>query len=233
MRAVSLSNDEVRRVLNDQFVCVSVNIKDDPAAGMSCAHPPGDGAMDLARGLGEHNNQILMLTPNGKILNALAGYVGSADLLEELQFSVNLLGKVNKASDANKEGEVAKAQKSFAEQFENRNKSGNNSFLGQFEQLGGSIMQIGARRAASDHRWTAAHALMPVKNFTTGSMVGNGKSFFAAQSSGTPPGMIGNFNPGNFFPDGNQFGNPGEQAQKMLEGFFGQSNNNSKPKNKQ
>jgi hypothetical protein len=224
---VSLSNDEVQRVLNDQFICTWVNIKDDPAAGASFAHPPNDQAVELARGLGEHNNQILMLTPNGKIVNALAGFIGPADLLEELQFSVNLLGKLDKASDSKKEAEVTKAHKAVVERFETK-KPSNQGFFGMMEQFGNfGMMQIGATRAASDHRWTASHPLMPVRSFTTGGMVGNGKSVFVSSVNGTPKEGIGNMGFGNFFGNGTPFGGGGsfgdmpDQARRMMDGFFG------------
>ena len=234
---MSLSNDEVQRVLNDQFICTWVNIKDDPAAGASFAHPPNDQAVELARGLGEHNNQILMLTPNGKIVNALAGFIGPADLLEELQFSVNLLGKLDKVSDSKKEAEVTKAHKGVAEGFESK-KPTNNGFFGMMEQFGNCGMQVGAKRAAIDHRWTANHPLMPVKSFTTGGMVGNGKSVFVSSVNGVPPEGMGNMSPGNFFGNGGSFGGGGsfgdmpDQTRRMMEGFFGPtggSNQQRKP----
>lgn len=222
---MTLSNDEVRQVLNDQFICAWFNIKDDPAAGMSFSHPPGDQAMDLLRGLGEHNNQILMVTPNGKILNALAGYIGPSDLLEELHFGVNLLAKVNKASEGNRESEVTKAHKTFAEQFEVK-KPANNGFFGM-PDFGAGFMQTGSKRAASDHRWTAAHPLMPAKNFTTGGMVGNGKSFFAASGSGSMANFGGGGGGGGSMPNfggggGSGSGNPANDAMRMMDDFMRQ-----------
>src|SRR5215467_11706052 len=97
MRAVSLSDARVKELLADKFVCAWINIADDPAVGASHPHACTDQARELARGLGEHNTQTLILTPDGRLLSALAGFVGPADLAEELGFAFALWDTVRQA----------------------------------------------------------------------------------------------------------------------------------------
>jgi hypothetical protein len=180
---VSLSNDEVRQTLNDKFVCVWMNIKDDPASGSSFAHPPTDQAADLLRGVGEHNNQILMLTPDGKIINALAGYIGAEDLLEELRFGISTLSELPKGTEAARKKALAKAHTAFAEQLDKR--QSDRAFQLQ-EEVFSKVMLVGAKRGAEDHRFVAKYPLLPVKSFTTALMVGNAKTSFVSTVNGTP-----------------------------------------------
>jgi hypothetical protein len=185
---VSLSNEEVRQLLNDKFVCLWMNIKDDPAAGSSLAHPPTDQAKDMLRGLGEHNNQILMTTPDGKIINALAGYIGPEDLVEEIQFAVTNLAGLSKGSEAAKKTALAKTHRKFADELDKRQAP---EHLRSMAEVFGKVKRVGPQRGADDHRFTAQYALLPVKSFTTALMVGNGSSSFSSAVNGTPTETIG------------------------------------------
>ncbi len=176
---MSLSQDSVKQLVNDRFVAAWVNIKDDPAAGSSVRHPAGDKAADMARGLGEHNTQLLVLTPDGKIVNALAGYVGPADLLEELKFSLTQLETLRKTPEAQRSRVLAQAHKKFADEVAKRSPSGMEKVIGQ-------LKTVGPQRAAADHRFVAEHPLLPVQSFTTALMVGNAKSAFVAEVNGDP-----------------------------------------------
>jgi len=165
-----------------------MNIKDDPAAGSSLAHPPTDQAKDMLRGLGEHNNQILMTTPDGKIINALAGYIGPGDLVEEIQFAVVRLGALGKGSEASKKTMLAKAHWQFAEELDKRQAP---EHLRSAAEFFGKVKRVGPKRGVDDHQFVAQYPLLSVKSFTAALMVGNGSSSFASAVNGTPTEAIG------------------------------------------
>ncbi len=187
MRAVSLSHPAVKQLLRDEFVCVWVDITSDPAAGASDAHPCTDQARDIARGLGEHNTQTLILTPDGRLLSALAGYVGPIDLAEELHFGLAVWGVLRQAPAADHAGLLQKAHEGRAQEFAGR--PGATGSVGNEEQFFSKFWTVGNARATADHRFSAAHPLLPADQFTTGLMVGNHKSWFVSRTNVTtyPP----------------------------------------------
>jgi hypothetical protein len=184
---VSLSDRGVKKLLNDQFICTWVNIADDPAAGSSHPHPCTDAANELARGLGEHNLQLLILTPDGRLLSAMAGYIGPAALLEELQFGRSQWETLQKTPEAERRRSLEKAHKEFARTLAER--KGGDGLVGQQEEFFGKLKMVGNQRGVADHEFSARKALLPVEKFTTALMVGNAKSAFMAQASGSenPP----------------------------------------------
>jgi hypothetical protein len=181
---VSLSNAAVKRLLEDSFVCTWVNIAADPAAGSSHPHPCTDRARDMARGLGEHNMQTLILTPDGRLLSALAGYIGPADLHEELKFALSLWEKVRKTPALGRPKVVETAHAAFARQLAQR--KGRTGLVGWEERFFGQLKAVGNKRAVADHQFSAKHPLLGADRFTTALMVGNAKSAFVSQTSGTP-----------------------------------------------
>ena len=184
MRAVSLSDAHVRELLSEKFVCVWANIAGDPAAGSSHAHPCTDQARDMARGLGEHNTQTLILTPDGRLLSALAGYIGPPDLAEELSFGLALWEAVRHApADAQAEL-LARAHMDRAKDFAGRNER--TGSVGAEEQFFGTMWTVGNRRGVADHQFSAAHPLLPADRFTTGLMVGNAQSWFVSETNVWP-----------------------------------------------
>jgi len=187
MRAVSLSNVDVRTLLADQFVCTWTNIAADPAAGTSHPHACSDPARDMARGLGEHNTQTLILTPDGRLLSALAGYVGPADLLEELKFARSLAEKVKKEPSDRARSVVEKAHSTFTRDLAGRSPRGGE--VGREEEFFGQLKDVGLKRAVADHQFSAKSAFLPVEKFSTERMVGNARSSFVAQTSG-PGGSV-------------------------------------------
>ncbi len=177
---MSLSHEPVRQLINAKFVSVWVNIKDDPAAGSSVRHPTTDQARDMARGLGEHNTQLLMLTPDGAIVNALAGYIGPADLLEELKFALAQLETLAKTPERDRRRVLARTHLKFADRLAKRPPATPE------ERFFGQVKTIGPSRGVADHRFVARCPLLPVKSFSTALMVGNAKSAFVSQVNGDP-----------------------------------------------
>jgi hypothetical protein len=190
MRAVSLSHPDVRKLLSEEFVCTWSNIAADPAAGASHPHACADQARDMARGLGEHNTQTLILTPDGRLLTALAGYIGPADLLEELKMATSLWKKIANAPEASARRSLEQAHSAFAGEVLRR--KGRDGLVGQEEQFFGQLKEVGNKRVAADHRFSAAHPLMPAENFTTALLVGNAKSAFVSQVAGNGTPAIAN-----------------------------------------
>ena len=206
---MSLSNQRVQQILKEKFICAWINLKDDPAAGASFAHKPSDPAPQLLRGNGEHNNQILVLNADGEIVNALAGYIGPEDLVEELHFALTTLAALSKSSPAKRDEVVARVHQKFAARLEARKPAGPLADLEERMQREVSRLQkslpstgglrlelpIGAGRAVLDHRWAMEHPLLNVDAFRTEMLVGNAQTFFGSSINGTPKQTIGNGRP--------------------------------------
>src|SRR5262249_1757151 len=139
---------------------------------------PRDPAPSCIRGNGEHNVQMLFLTPEGKIFHVLAGYLSPKDLHEELQFALSTFDALNKTPAESREDAVTKAHEDMVKQLEKRSFPGP---LGDWER----------RRAVDDHRFVAKHPLLSVDSYRPEMLVGNGKSFFGSSSGGTPATLIG------------------------------------------
>ena len=97
---MSLSNAKVNRLLNDKFVCAYVNTQGDPNSGESFSHRPRDPVGPCLRGNGEHNVQMITMSPAGEIIHVLSGYVGPEELLAELQFAEATWRELAKIEDA-------------------------------------------------------------------------------------------------------------------------------------
>ena len=175
---MSLSDPQVQRLLNTRFVCAWENTEGQPAAGASFAHRPRDPAPSCVRGNGEHNVQVLFLTPRGEIFHVLAGYVSPKDLNEELRFALATFDALGKAAAESRKSVVTKAHEGMVKQLEKRSFPGP---LGDWER----------RRALADHRFAGQHPLLPVDSYRPEMLVGNGQSFFGSSTGGTPSGLIG------------------------------------------
>lgn len=93
----------------DGYALAWKNIKDEEGAGSSFKHDPDEEAAEQMRGIGNHNVQLLFLTPKGELLHALAGYWSAKDLLHELE----LVQELAKAAKEGKE-KVAELHKAHA-----------------------------------------------------------------------------------------------------------------------
>src|SRR5262249_50265427 len=159
MRAVSLSDPFVKKQLDENFVCTWTDVSNDPAVGSSYKHSCKDQTADMARGLGEHNTQTLILTPDGRLLSALAGYLGPEDLREELEFAASLCQKVRQEPESNRTKVVESAHADFAEKLSQR--KGREGLVGMEERFFSKTMTVGNQRGVADHEFSAKHALMP------------------------------------------------------------------------
>ena len=179
MRAGTLSNRKVRRLLKDRFVCAWVNTKGDKSAGASFAHEPGEAAPSCIRGNGEHNVQMIFLTPQGEIFHVLAGYIAADDLVEELEFARKTYEKVAAASNPEEqEATVISAHKQMAKKLLDKEFDGP---LGKWER----------RRALKDHEFMTKHPLIHVDAFKPEMLVGSASTFFGSYSGRKPAGSIG------------------------------------------
>jgi hypothetical protein len=146
--------------------------------------------MEIPRGLGEHNMQILMLTPDGRIMNALGGYVGPRDLVAELEFALGLLKDLKRVPRGSAKEFVSKAHADRADSFESRNGEG---LFAALEDLAAGFVAIGRSRAVEDHRFVAKNPLLPVQSFRTAMLVGDAKSAFVWHTSGDPKAISTQF----------------------------------------
>jgi len=77
---VTLSDPDIRKILNAFFVCTWKNLEGDPQAGGSPRILPGGEAAPLPRGSGYPNFQLLIFTPDARLLHAVIGAIDARDL---------------------------------------------------------------------------------------------------------------------------------------------------------
>ena len=188
MRAVTLSDRKVKSQLTKQFVCAWGDVDGDPNAGASFAHAPSDPPATCIRGNGEHNMQILMLTPDGELLNAVAGYLSPEELREELDLALKIwkgLAALELERDP-PQGDPDDARLEVVEVVHRR-------FLQKYEQreVEGIFADFIRKRVASDHRFSLENALADAREFEPERMVGNAQTFFGGYQGRKPPGEIG------------------------------------------
>ena len=205
MRTVSFSASDVRKLLDEKFVCLRLNTRGDPSAGESLSHRPHDPAGPCIRGNGQQNVQVLFLTPSGEIFHVLTGFVGPDDLQSELEFALATYDKLcHEAGD--RQTAVRDAHVSFLRQagFSDAEikrpandpaalsagitaglpvlADGRLSFDGAFDRLVKS-------HVLADHQFAIDHPLLAITALKPETLVGNGKSFFGSTSfANTPPG---------------------------------------------
>lgn len=88
---MSLSNQAVIRILSEDFVCGWRNIAgEEKYAGKSKNHEPSNPAVTTTNGAGSHNIQMLIVSPEQRVLHCLPGYWGTDALISELNFATRL-----------------------------------------------------------------------------------------------------------------------------------------------
>lgn len=199
---MSLSNAKVNRLLNDDFVCAYVNTQGDPNSGESFSHRPRDPVGPCLRGNGEHNVQMITMSPSGEIFHVLSGYVGPEELLAELQFAQATWEKLAKVDDAAARKKLLiAAHEKFARELEDRRFDENDTPLGslgagfknmqkQFQPALGPEMQnltasFTGQRAELDHGFVIKHPLLKYTEYRSEDLVGSAKSFFGSAGFGT------------------------------------------------
>ena len=86
MRTGVLKDKTVGKTVNEKYICAWKNIEGETTCGGSFAHEATDKAGFCSTGDGEHNTQICIFTPDGKLLDVMAGYQTPADLAAELNW---------------------------------------------------------------------------------------------------------------------------------------------------
>lgn len=87
---MSLPDDEVFELLQNEFVLGWRNIWRESYTGYSNGYKPGQCAVHTTNGAGAHNMQIFVLAPDRTVLHALPGYWHPDDLARELRFALVL-----------------------------------------------------------------------------------------------------------------------------------------------
>ena len=116
MRTVTFADQALRKLLRKDYVATFTNTEGEANAGGSFAHDPSDPAGSCIRGNGEHNVQLLMATPDGKLLNVTSGFIDAKALIEELTFARSLVALPKK--------KLVAEQKKFAKALEDREWNG-------------------------------------------------------------------------------------------------------------
>jgi len=183
---VTLSDRKIRKQLGRKFVCTWGNVEGNPNAGSSFAHKPSDPPSSCIRGNGEHNIQILFLTPEGELMSALAGYLSPKELHQELDQVLDLWKQLGELPAKSREVDVIAYREKLVRDHHRR-------FLADFEKqkLEGRFASFVKSRVVKDHEFSAKHALMDARTFRPEAMVGNAKTFFGGSTGGTKPGRIG------------------------------------------
>jgi hypothetical protein len=96
---VTLADSGVRKALKKDFVCSWFDATGDPEMGRSFAHDPKEKGRKLERGSGEHNLQVLFLTPKGEIFHAVAGYSTPKDFLAEIALARKIYAAITAGGD--------------------------------------------------------------------------------------------------------------------------------------
>lgn len=84
MRAVVFSDPSVRKLLESCFVCTWKDLERDSQAGSSPRVRPGEHGVPLPRGRGFSNLQIVILSPDARLLHLITGTIDARDLQWEL-----------------------------------------------------------------------------------------------------------------------------------------------------
>ena len=179
---MTFSDTKVKKMLASKFVLAWTNTEGDRNAGASFAHAPGTPAGTCIRGNGEHNIQMLLLTPEGRLLGVLAGYIAPKDLVEELEFTLSVHDSLDDEGRMAPEDRVAAAHRDFlAAHAKRRDAEGDARPLADWER----------RRTRADHAFAMKHPLLDAADFRPEALVGNGTTFFGSSAGGKPDRTIG------------------------------------------
>jgi hypothetical protein len=204
MRTVTFAAPPVKQLLTDSFACAVINTTGDPSAGASFSHSPKDPPGPCLRGNGEHNVQILVLTPAGELFHVISGYIGPEDLQQELTFALATYGALKRNPVSSKQIvrdrhlQFLKERGYKEEDLEQRSMFAFPDFSG-FGQSSGGIPNLTTgqfsmdkmfdgfirQRVLADHRFAIEHPMMPFAQFRAEELVGDGESFFGSTSSGS------------------------------------------------
>jgi hypothetical protein len=173
---VTLADKDVQKALAARFVCAWQDTSGDPEAGASFAHDPKEPATDLLRGNGEHNLQVLFLTPKGEIFHAVAGYASPKDFLDEIAFAEKVWrglavpGVDRKALVTTMQRAAAADARKLPNPF------------------GEDVPCSPTQSVVQAREFVAKNPLMPAARFRPSQMFGSGIGSFFGSTSGSPEG---------------------------------------------
>jgi hypothetical protein len=187
---VTLANKDVQKALNERFLCSWLDTQGDPDSGGSFAHGPKEPAPDVLRGNGDHNVQILFLTPQGEIFHAVAGYAEPKDLLDEIALAQRIYAGIRMPG-------VDRA--ALVSVMENAAAAEARSTLDTSPVPGRGALALGASGLGASglsvvraREFVRDHPLMAAARFHPSLMFGFGGSFFGSRSGSTSgKGLIG------------------------------------------
>lgn len=166
---MTFADRNVRNALAS-FALTWKNIQDDPSCGASYRHSPGEPATALLRGIGNHNVQILFLTPDAKLLHILAGYWPAKDLLREIDFVRTLLANLKKGKE-----KLAALHHAHSAEDEKMTDAADGALTTVDLEESGCVTGW-----KTSHAYMADHVLIPLEEFRASDLVGEGTSFFGA-----------------------------------------------------
>jgi hypothetical protein len=180
---VTFADPAVKKLLQKEFVCAWVNLEGEAIAGSSFAHEPGTPAGQCVRGNGEHNIQLLTMTPEGKVFHVLAGYVAPRELVEELRLALSIFGSLDDEVRTSPEDRVVAAHKDFLAEHDKRASDAPEGLE--------TLLDMQHSRVRQDHRFCMRRPLMDVADFRPEMLVGNATTFFGSSTGGKPGETIG------------------------------------------
>ncbi|MCB9833720.1 MAG: hypothetical protein H6807_14750 [Planctomycetes bacterium] len=179
MRTVTFSKKDIQRRLDRDYRLAWLDLSGQKSAGASFAHAPDDPAGTCVRGAGDHNVQILFTTPDGELLDAVAGYLGPDELAAELDFVDALL---EKTADI----QSPKARRKMVE-FAHR-KAAAGARQAKDDDI---FADLRRHRLVKDHEYCIRRALSDAGDFEPTEMVGQSSTFFGSRQGSGPMGRIG------------------------------------------
>ncbi len=217
MRTVSFSDRKVQNLLNNHFVNMFTNTAGDPTAGMSIKHSPTDSPGGCVRGNGKQNVQTIFMTPAGEIYHVATGFLPAEDLRTEIEFAGHLFAALQKEKHSKQQLVSESHHKRLAQLgFNDDEINGRNGFEQMMMMMGngdrpqnplsnsrdsqnlgganGVFANLIKGQFLADNKFSIQHPLMEYSTFQDDPtpLVGNGKSFFASQSSNSNSGNGGN-----------------------------------------
>jgi hypothetical protein len=200
MRTVSFSEDQVNRMMDQNFVATYTNTQGDPSAGMSFSHAPGEQPGMCGRGAGRQNVQTIFMTPAGGIFHVACGFLSPQDLIEEMQFAATVFESMDWKDEPMSRRQLVSAQtnrlldKGFSPQsmqsshpLQKMMLSGPNPGDLGMKIPGGRNMfdEIASQRILEDGKYVLRNPLISREKFeqNPGDLVGHHKSFFGSNSA--------------------------------------------------
>lgn len=181
---MAIQDLRVRKLLEKHFHVTWEDITGDPDAGKSNQHEKQDKARELTRGIGRSNVQIVILTPNGRLLHAITGYAKPKELHFELMQALASWQAVKAAALT---AELAPQRKALVVRQDDVQAAWRATFgpKGKAARGGRSWQE---RQAAHDREIVREHPLIHAGTITTRLLTGGPGTHFGYGNGGDKPG---------------------------------------------